>query len=229
MKELPFFPKSPAVALMVLAAIASLAGTAAASDKGTHRVMPFSSGIHPGASRRIYAHAPNVTTIDLPGSTASYALGINNRGEAVGYWYDNSFNTHGFLYSGGKVTNIDIPNTFGFAASGINDRGMIVGSYANAEITVSTDSSSIAAAMPYSITPVHGPPRPGPSTIKVTSLATIRCAMQPIARSSASSGTREHFQRSISPAPYTRSPSASMTAARLSVVGTIQPRRIRSC
>jgi probable HAF family extracellular repeat protein len=105
MKTLPLLPKSFAISCLALAAVVSLANLAAAADHRKGPVMPFASGIRPGASRQVYAHAPNVTTINLPGATASYALGINNKGEAVGYWYDDQFNTHGFLYSGGKVTH----------------------------------------------------------------------------------------------------------------------------
>ncbi|WP_162601813.1 hypothetical protein [Occallatibacter savannae] len=96
MKKLPFFPRVAAISCIAFAATASVVFPANASDKSKVPIMPFRSGIKPGASRQLSAHAPNVVTIDLPGAVASYAFGINNSGESVGYWYDDNLNTHGW-------------------------------------------------------------------------------------------------------------------------------------
>ena len=66
------------------------------------------------------------------GSTANgtVALGINDKGQVVGYYFDSTGSTHGFLYSGGKYTTLDDPlGVEGTVATGINDRGQIAGYY----------------------------------------------------------------------------------------------------
>src|SRR5262249_45463686 len=62
-------------------------------------------------------------TIDVPGSVATVAFGINGAGQIVGQ-FDGS---HGFLDSGGVFTTIDVPGASETTARGINDRGQIVG------------------------------------------------------------------------------------------------------
>ena len=76
------------------------------------------------------------TIIDVPGAAHTYASGINNAGQIVGYYLGTAGGIegyHGFLYSDGKFTTIDPPNaqsTYGTYAYGINDAGAIVGVYA---------------------------------------------------------------------------------------------------
>jgi probable HAF family extracellular repeat protein len=76
-----------------------------------------------------FASSYTFTTLDVPGATPgiSLALGINNSGQVVGYYYDSS-GYHGFLYSGGAFTPINdpaAPNST--VAIGINKTGQIVG------------------------------------------------------------------------------------------------------
>jgi probable HAF family extracellular repeat protein len=60
------------------------------------------------------------------------ALGINDKGQVVGYYYDSSRDAHGFLYSGGSYTTLDDPlGVNGTVATGINDKGQIVGYYSD--------------------------------------------------------------------------------------------------
>jgi probable HAF family extracellular repeat protein len=69
----------------------------------------------------------------LTGTT--YAYGINDTGQIVGWYYDGSGNggNHGFLLSGGTYTTLDYPGaisphgTSATWAYGINDLGQIVG------------------------------------------------------------------------------------------------------
>ena len=50
------------------------------------------------------------TTIDVPGSPfGTYALGINPRGDIVGYYGDSSNNYHGFLLHDGTFTTVYPP------------------------------------------------------------------------------------------------------------------------
>jgi probable HAF family extracellular repeat protein len=71
------------------------------------------------------------TTLDEPlqlGFTTSPG-GINDAGQIVGSYRNNSGN-HGFLYSGGTYTTIDDPLGIGGSyAAGINDAGQIAGGF----------------------------------------------------------------------------------------------------
>ena len=74
------------------------------------------------------------TTIDvvaLPGALAgtTNALGINPRGDIVGFYSDRFFNGHGFLLSKGSFTEIVVPAASNTLPSGINPKGDIVGYY----------------------------------------------------------------------------------------------------
>src|SRR5207247_4335638 len=73
------------------------------------------------------------TRIDDPlGNRATFANGINDAGQIVGYYRDASGREHGFLYSAGVYTTIDDPLATGDnRATGINSAGQIVGFYDN--------------------------------------------------------------------------------------------------
>jgi hypothetical protein len=70
-------------------------------------------------------HAQSPMTIDFPGGGVQGAVGINNRGQIVGYSLNNT-SFFSFLYEGGAFSSI---NVSGGLASGISDSGQIVGSY----------------------------------------------------------------------------------------------------
>ncbi len=92
-----------------------------------------------GLPRRGEATSYNFTTIDVPGATSNApggfprggasANGINNAGQIVGNFWDETGIARGFLYSGGVFTTIDVPGatSWGTVASGINNLGQIVG------------------------------------------------------------------------------------------------------
>jgi hypothetical protein len=70
------------------------------------------------------------TTFDVPGSTATQALGINGAGQIVGRFASSGNDSLGFLLSGGIYTTLDAPwANQKTIADGINDSGVIVGSY----------------------------------------------------------------------------------------------------
>src|SRR5581483_696957 len=69
------------------------------------------------------------TAVDVPGATATQALGINKTGEIVGLYADSAHHTHGFLDNAGIFTTIDVPGSTQTVARGINDSGMISGFY----------------------------------------------------------------------------------------------------
>lgn len=73
----------------------------------------------------------NYTTIDDPYATkGTSALGINNIGEVVGFYQNNS-GVHGFLFNGNSYTTINNPNGTNTYAYGINDSGQISGFLTN--------------------------------------------------------------------------------------------------
>jgi hypothetical protein len=66
--------------------------------------------------------------IDVPGSTATEARGINNQGDVVGFYGalpDGS--THGFVMKNGKFRTIDFPGAVATGAYKIDESGAIVG------------------------------------------------------------------------------------------------------
>src|ERR1700758_3853717 len=69
------------------------------------------------------------TTIDIPLAKGTFALGINPKGDIVGWYYDASFKPHGFLLSNGTLATIDVPNSTSTTVFGINPQGDIVGQY----------------------------------------------------------------------------------------------------
>jgi probable HAF family extracellular repeat protein len=80
-----------------------------------------------GAPNGFLYSGGNFTTIDDPlGPT--YAMGINNSGQIVGF-YDGPSGTKGFLYSGSSYTTISDPLGNITAALGINNKGQVVGAY----------------------------------------------------------------------------------------------------
>jgi len=69
------------------------------------------------------------TRIAFPTASVTFAEGINNHLQVVGWYSDPSGKQHGFLLSGGAYRTLDFPgaiNTFGGA---LNDVGMVVGTY----------------------------------------------------------------------------------------------------
>jgi probable HAF family extracellular repeat protein len=67
------------------------------------------------------------TTFDVPGATNTFAKGINDAGQVVGYFL-SAF--HSFLLDvDGSYTMFDVPGVAITIATGINDAGQVVGSY----------------------------------------------------------------------------------------------------
>jgi len=75
-----------------------------------------------------------LTTLDIPGASETFALGINDSGLVVGYWDlldadGNTLAVHGFTWKDGAFTNtqIDFPGAAATGIFGINARGDFVG------------------------------------------------------------------------------------------------------
>ena len=80
-----------------------------------------------------------VTILNVPGSSQTQALGINDRDEVVGVYQvgtgENAM-THGFTWTpgGGLQTNLDDPAGVGATTiNGVNNRGQLVGFYTDAQ------------------------------------------------------------------------------------------------
>jgi hypothetical protein len=70
--------------------------------------------------------------IDPPGATETYAAGINDAGQIVG-WYADSTGGHGFLDVGSNFTSINDQGAVETYAAGINKVGHIAGFYLDTE------------------------------------------------------------------------------------------------
>lgn len=68
-------------------------------------------------------------TLDYPGAAETFATGINDRGDIVGFYADSNAAEHGFLLSTGVYSTFDAPTAIDTAAGDINNGGLIVGSY----------------------------------------------------------------------------------------------------
>lgn len=87
-------------------------------------------------SRRVNAQAPvatqvpEYTVIDLGtlGGSESYAYGINDRGQVVGYSETKSGDKHAFLYADGVMRDLGTLGGKNSYAYGINNHGQVVGS-----------------------------------------------------------------------------------------------------
>jgi probable HAF family extracellular repeat protein len=103
------------------------------NDAG-HIVGSVQSGQASGGSGFFY-NGTSYTTISDPNVSSpgfTYANGINNADQIVGYYTGNGLNpgTHGFLDTGGTYTDINDPlGVNGTFAEGINSLGQIVGHY----------------------------------------------------------------------------------------------------
>jgi uncharacterized membrane protein len=82
-----------------------------------------------------YLLRPNTgsfTPFDYPNSIHTEAWGINDFGEAVGFYLDQSSNYHGYVMRHGEFRSIDYPGAAGTLAFGINPEGSVVGMFFDA-------------------------------------------------------------------------------------------------
>jgi uncharacterized membrane protein len=98
---------------------------------GTTMLVPRTDAQAPATN----AAGLSFTTIDVPfsGVSETQAIGINNRGQIVGF-YNDSTGMHGFVDDNGRfdAINVPIPGAIGTELDGVNDRGQIVGAYVDA-------------------------------------------------------------------------------------------------
>jgi uncharacterized membrane protein len=76
-----------------------------------------------------------LTVLDVPGAKGTEAARINDRGQIVGEYsqdtpiVNNSARVRGYLWDRGKLTRIDAPGAVGTTALGVNNRAQVVGAY----------------------------------------------------------------------------------------------------
>jgi hypothetical protein len=88
------------------------------------------------------------TSVDVPGSVETQALGISGSGQVVGTYFKNS-QVDGFIYSEGAYQTLFGPDSSVSSPTFISDNGNIVGS--------STSSSFEYDGLEYTILKVPGP------------------------------------------------------------------------
>jgi uncharacterized membrane protein len=69
------------------------------------------------------------TLIEFSNATVTVADGINDRGQIVGVFIDQSNIVHGFIYDRGQYTQLDHPGAIETDLNGINNSGQIAGYY----------------------------------------------------------------------------------------------------
>lgn len=76
-----------------------------------------------------YFQGTSYQSLNIPGATRSYIVGINASGHMVGAYTDSAGRYHGFTFDGNTVVTVDAPNSTDTELDDINDTGSIVGSY----------------------------------------------------------------------------------------------------
>lgn len=75
----------------------------------------------------------NDTPIDVPGARDTYPLGMNDRGDSVGYWDAGGAATHGYVRrANGQLATMDVPEASSTVAFAINGRGQVAGYFKDA-------------------------------------------------------------------------------------------------
>jgi hypothetical protein len=93
--------------------------------------LPY--GLLTGPSALCTGHVEFTPTfVDFPGARSTTVFGINNRGIAVGAYFDAHSAQHGFVFNGSTYSTLDYPGSVQTDADKVNDSGMIVGTFTDA-------------------------------------------------------------------------------------------------
>ena len=91
------------------------------------------ASVQSGYQGFLYENGTFTTIADPLAAFGTYAQGINDAGQIVGYYIDSGHIDHGFVYYDGVFTTIDDPlGVNGTAVTGINNLGQVVGYYKDA-------------------------------------------------------------------------------------------------
>jgi hypothetical protein len=69
------------------------------------------------------------TLIEFPRATGTVAIGINDHGQIVGIYFNQSNTIHGFTYDHGRYSQLDYPGAVETNLNGINNSGQVSGTY----------------------------------------------------------------------------------------------------
>jgi hypothetical protein len=91
--------------------------------------------------------ANDFVTIDIPGVTQTFGLGIDNHANVTGLYYDAGGNSHGFVYQDGVITTVDGPTSNPASSQAdlysLNNQGWAGGEY--------NDDNGVVRAAIYNI------------------------------------------------------------------------------
>jgi hypothetical protein len=95
------------------------------------------------------------TQYDVPGSSGTAVLGVNDADDFVGYYYTPEEVLEGFVSIGGAVTTIEIPGGFNAIPIQLNTANQVVGSYVDTASGITSGFySSPTSKLVY---PIHVP------------------------------------------------------------------------
>jgi probable HAF family extracellular repeat protein len=98
-----------------------------------NEVVGYYSGTQDQRLHGFLFHGGTYTTLDYPGRTRkTFAQGINDSSEIVGFFQAADFTIHAFLDQNGVFTQLDFPGGLNTIAHAINNAGDIVGIYDDA-------------------------------------------------------------------------------------------------
>ncbi len=91
-------------------------------------VVALLMGAQPASGQQAAARQYSITDLGTLGGDYSFANGINNRGQVVGYSATASGTQHAVLWEDGQMTDLGTLSGREYGvASGINSRGQVVG------------------------------------------------------------------------------------------------------
>ena len=99
--------------------------------------------------------------INAPNSTYVQPNAINDAGLVAGFYYDPSYNSHGFIWQNGSLQTIDYPNALDTSLTGINDHGIVSGIYTDASYNTYAVTYSISNAVWTTLPAILVPDLPG--------------------------------------------------------------------
>jgi hypothetical protein len=102
---------SGAIAFYGINSAGSAAGWCASTKTGQDEGFVYTAG--------------KFTAVSFPSATGTQAIGINDKGDVVGLYFDSGGVQHGFVKKGAKYTSIDVTGATTTEAWGINNKGQI--------------------------------------------------------------------------------------------------------
>jgi uncharacterized membrane protein len=152
-----------ACAVVFMALTAAVAGPAAPRTMAATLTQPgHSSGPPRALVAGFLLDQGRYLRSEVPGSTQTIPLDVDDRGQIVGEYSDAAGISHGFLRDArGMITSIDVPGAQASEAFGINNRGQIVvSSYSNIFTLAVARGFLLAKGLKGAFTPIEVPGAP---------------------------------------------------------------------